>query len=132
MQIARRLKLASIPEFSHMSGGQAIERAATKATDPKKFEFPTFVTRKRDCQFSFAGLWSNCLSYIANQEKELKIDANKVIPDVYDLCASLQWSIAKHICLRTQRAMDFVVKTNLIPQERVVAVTMQYLLFEWR
>ncbi|XP_014479015.1 PREDICTED: probable tRNA N6-adenosine threonylcarbamoyltransferase, mitochondrial isoform X2 [Dinoponera quadriceps] len=117
-KIARRLKLVNIPEFSHMCGGQAIESAASKATDPKKFELPSFMARRRNCQFSFAGMWSTVNQYIANQEKELQIDANKVIPDAYNLCASLQWSMAKQICSRTQRAMAFIDKKNLIPQEK--------------
>ncbi|XP_032666893.1 probable tRNA N6-adenosine threonylcarbamoyltransferase, mitochondrial isoform X2 [Odontomachus brunneus] len=117
-KIARRLKLINIPEFSHMSGGQAIENAATKATDPKKFEFSSYLTRKRDCQFSFGAIWSTALEYITNQEKELQIDASKIIPDAYNLCASLQWCIARHICLRTQRAMQFIDEMNLIPQEK--------------
>lgn len=101
-----------------MSGGQAIESAATKATDPKKFEFSSYSTRKRDCLFSFAGIWSTAFKYIANQEQELQIDASKIIPDAYNLCASLQWCIAKHICHRTQRAMQFIDEMNLIPQEK--------------
>lgn len=117
-KIARRLKLANIPEFSHMSGGQAIEIAASKATDPKKFVFEPVMTGKRNCQFTFAGISNRTLKYIFQQEKEFKIDGNAIIPDVYNLCAALQISAVKHICLRTQRAMEFINNLNLISQEK--------------
>lgn len=107
-----------MPEFSHMSGGQAIESAASRATDPKQFDFPPFVTRKRDCQLSFAGILTTARVYIAKHEKETEVEANRIIPDVYNLCASLQWAIAKHVCLRTQRAMEYIDQMNLIPQEK--------------
>ncbi|KAM0733860.1 tRNA N6-adenosine threonylcarbamoyltransferase, mitochondrial [Formica fusca] len=117
-KIARRLKLANIPEFSHMSGGQAIERAASKATDPTKFIFEPVMTKKRDCQFTFAGTLNKSLIYINKQEKEHNVDGSTVIPDVYNLCAALQISAVKHICLRTQRAMEFINNLNLISQEK--------------
>lgn len=101
-----------------MSGGQAIESAATRATDPNKLKFPPYLTRNRDCQFSFAGIWTATLQHIVNQEKEFQIDANKIIPDAFNLCSSLQWSVAKQICGRTQRAMKFINEMNLIPQEK--------------
>nr|XP_012223346.1 PREDICTED: probable tRNA N6-adenosine threonylcarbamoyltransferase, mitochondrial isoform X2 [Linepithema humile] len=117
-KLARRLKLANIPEFSHMSGGQAIENAARKATNPTKFTYEAILTRRRDCQFSFAGLRSKSLKYINKQEKELNIDGSTIIPDVYNLCAAVQTCLVKHICLRTQRAIEFIDKLNLISREK--------------
>ncbi|XP_050453055.1 tRNA N6-adenosine threonylcarbamoyltransferase, mitochondrial isoform X2 [Cataglyphis hispanica] len=117
-KIARRLKLANIAEFSHMRGGQAIECAASKATDPTKFVFEPVMSGKRNCQFTFSGILNRCLTYISNQEKEHDIDGSTVIPDVYNLCAALQISAVKHICLRTQRAMEFINKLNLISKEK--------------
>ncbi|XP_012536377.1 probable tRNA N6-adenosine threonylcarbamoyltransferase, mitochondrial [Monomorium pharaonis] len=116
-KIARRLKLANIPEFSHISGGQAIESAASKASDPTKFVFEPILTRKRDCQFSFAGISNTCFKYIDEQEKKFNI-SDSTISDLYNLCAALQLSLAKHICLRTQRAMEFINNMNLISQEK--------------
>ncbi|KAL6432924.1 hypothetical protein ACFW04_006338 [Cataglyphis niger] len=117
-KIARRLKLANIAEFSHMSGGQAIERAASKATDPTKFVFEPVMPGKRNCQFTFSGILNRSLKYISKQEKEHDIDGSTVIPDVYNLCAALQISAVKHICLRTQRAMEFINNLNLISKEK--------------
>lgn len=101
-----------------MSGGQAIESAARKATDPSKFPFESSMTRHRNCQFSFAGIWTTSVKHILRREKELNIDASVVIPDAYDLCAALQMTVVKHMCLRTQRAMEFIDKMNLIPQDK--------------
>lgn len=106
-----------MPEFSHMSGGQAIENAASKATDPNKFYFEPIYTKMRDCQFSFAGLWNSTVVYINKQEKEFDIGGSGLIPSVYDLCAAAQLTLVKHICLRTQRAMKFITDAQLMPQE---------------
>ncbi|XP_011331126.1 probable tRNA N6-adenosine threonylcarbamoyltransferase, mitochondrial isoform X2 [Ooceraea biroi] len=117
-KIARRLKLANIPEFSRMSGGQAVENAASKATDPNRFFFEPILTKKRNCQFSFAGLLSTASMYINKEEKEFNIEGGALIPNAYDLCAAVQVVLIKHICLRTQRAMEFINSTNLMSQEK--------------
>ncbi|XP_071579471.1 tRNA N6-adenosine threonylcarbamoyltransferase, mitochondrial isoform X1 [Temnothorax nylanderi] len=117
-KIARRLKLANIPEFSHMSGGQAIESAASKASDPTKFVFEPVLTRKRDCQFSFAGIANKSFRYVDKEEKNFDVADSTAIPDVYNFCAALQMSLTKHICLRTQRAMELINNANLISQEK--------------
>lgn len=105
-----------------MSGGQAIERAASKATDPTKFVFEPVMSMKRNCQFTFSGILNRSLKYISKQEKEHDIDGSTVIPDVYNLCAALQISAVKHICLRTQRAMEFIDNLNLISKEKRILV----------
>ncbi|KYN44022.1 putative O-sialoglycoprotein endopeptidase 2 [Trachymyrmex septentrionalis] len=115
-KIARRLKLATISEFSHMSGGQAIESAASKASDPTKFFFEPVLTQKRDCQFSFAGISSKSFKFL--DKKNFDVANSAEISDVYNFCAAIQLVFAKHICLRTQRAMEFINKMNLIPQEQ--------------
>ncbi|XP_011870963.1 PREDICTED: probable tRNA N6-adenosine threonylcarbamoyltransferase, mitochondrial isoform X2 [Vollenhovia emeryi] len=117
-KIARKLKLANIPEFSRMSGGQAIESAASKASDPTKYVFEPVLTRKRNCQFSFAGVANKGFRCIDKKEKTFDIADSTAILDVYNFCAGLQMSIAKHICLRTQRAMEFIINMNLISQEK--------------
>lgn len=109
-----------------MSGGQAIETAASRATDPSKFHFETSMTKLRNCQFSFASIWSQGTKHIITREKELGIDAGGVIPDVYDFCAALQIAIARHICLRTQRAMEFIDIMNLITEDRRTLVGLHY------
>lgn len=116
-KIARRLKLANIPEFSHMSGGEAIESAASKASDPTKFVFDPVLTRKRNCQFSFAGISNKGFRYLDKQEENFDIADDTTISDVYNFCAALQMSLTRHICLRTQRAMEFIDNMNLIAQE---------------
>lgn len=108
-----------------MSGGQAIESAASKALDPTKFVFDAILTRRRDCQFSFAGISNRSFRYIDQQEKDFNVADNTLIPDVYNFCAALQLSLAKHICLRTQRAMEFINNMNLISQEKRTLVCLK-------
>jgi N6-L-threonylcarbamoyladenine synthase len=107
-----------------MSGGQAIENAAKKATDSKKFFYEPILTQQRNCQFTFSGLCSTTISYINRQEKEFNIDGNALIPDVYNICAAVQLAFIKHMCLRTQRAMEFIDNTNVISQERRTLVSL--------
>jgi len=110
-----------------MSGGQAIESAASKASNSTKFVFEPVLTRNRNCQFSFAGIVNRSFSHI-DKEKNLDVDSMK-IPDIYNFCAALQMSVAKHICLRTQRAMEFINNMNLISQEKRTLVCLRlYLL----
>lgn len=53
-----------------MSGGAAIERAASQATDPLQFEFPIPLTHYRDCNFSFSGTKNTALRHIKKEEKK--------------------------------------------------------------
>lgn len=101
-----------------MSGGEAIENAASKATDPNKFFFEPPMTKERNCQFSFSSFWTTAVMYANKQEKEFNVEGSALIPDVYDLCAAVQSTLIKHICLRTQRAMEFINTMNLISQEK--------------
>lgn len=41
-----------------------------------------------------------------------------VIPDVYNLCASFQLTMTRHLCHRVQRAIEFVKIKGLINDEQ--------------
>ncbi|KAK2586885.1 hypothetical protein KPH14_009822 [Odynerus spinipes] len=114
-KVARRLKLKNIPEFNNMNGGQAIETAACKATNVDQFFFGDSMGSRTDCQFSFSGLLGACTRHIKQQEEKYNITADMIIPDVYNLCAGFQLAIAKHLCHKTQRAIEFLDHINLIP-----------------
>ncbi|XP_034186912.1 threonyl-carbamoyl synthesis 4 [Osmia lignaria lignaria] len=117
-KIARRLKLRNIPEFNTLSGGQALEIAASKATDINQFAFSPIMTRLYDCNFSFAGIQSTCKRYIQFEEEKHNIIADMLIPDVYNLCAAFQLAAITHVCQRTQRAMKFIEKMSLFPENK--------------
>ncbi|CAD1468515.1 unnamed protein product, partial [Heterotrigona itama] len=117
-KIARKLKLRNIPEFSTLNGGLAIETAASKASNIDQFLFPPTMTKYYDCNFSFSALFSVCDMYIELEEKKHNIIGDAVIPDVYNLCAALQLATIKHICQRTQRAMEFINKMSLFPENK--------------
>lgn len=72
-QMARRLKLRNIPEFENLSGGQAIELAASKADNPLQFNFTPSLLKYKDCNFSLAGTKNHMTTYILRQEKEYGI-----------------------------------------------------------
>lgn len=114
-KIARRMKLKNIPEYSKISGGEAIEQAATKATNPHIFKLPLPLVEYKDCNFSFNGLKTSVLLHLTKKEKEHEVIAHKLIPEVNDLCAAALMATSRHLVHRTQRAMEFCELNSLIP-----------------
>ncbi|XP_034943273.1 putative uncharacterized protein DDB_G0286901 isoform X2 [Chelonus insularis] len=114
-KVARRLKIHNIPEYQNISSGQAIELAATKATNPKQFTFPVVLPHSRCCNFSFAGLKTFAKLTIEQQEQKFNTAKNEIIPNYENFCAAFQWGIARHIAIRLKRAMIFCDIKNLIP-----------------
>jgi hypothetical protein len=43
------------------------------------------------------------------------VEGDEVIPDVFNLCASFQVAITRHLCQRLQRGMEFVALQDLLP-----------------
>lgn len=111
---ARRMKLRNMPEYSKVSGGRAIELAAMKSKKPEMFQFTTPLVRNRDCNFSFSGLKDALIRIVKKKEEEHGIIGSGIIPQVYDLCGAFQLAIAEHIFHRTERAVLFSEKTNLL------------------
>ncbi|XP_049866394.1 tRNA N6-adenosine threonylcarbamoyltransferase, mitochondrial-like [Pectinophora gossypiella] len=113
-KVARRMKLRNIPEYSQVSGGQAIELAATYAKNPGMFEFPLPLVRSRDCDFSFSGLKDSLVRKLISKEAEHGIIGDGIIPEVNDLCAAFQLAIAEHVVHRLDRAILFCEKNKII------------------
>lgn len=113
-KIARRLKLQNLPEFDGMSGGRAIEVAASQSEDPTKFDFPLPLARYRDCQFSFAGLKNNAQRLISKLEQENETRPDEVIPAYREFCRDFLGAIAKHIRHRLQRGIEYSLQEGLI------------------
>lgn len=117
-KIARRLKLKNMPDFKNCSSGAAVEIAASRGDNPSQFPFQVPLTHYRDCNFSFAGAKTSAYNQILNYEKNFNITGDKIIPDVYNFCAAFQLSVTRHLCQRTQRAIEFVDRLNLLPEDR--------------
>lgn len=116
-KVARRMKLRNLPEYSKICGGQALEIAASKATNPHQFKLPLPLAESKDCNFSFNGLKTSVLYNLHRKEQEHNTVAHKLIPEVNDLCAAMLMATTRHLVHRTQRAMIFCQENNLIPQE---------------
>ncbi|OXU29582.1 hypothetical protein TSAR_009066 [Trichomalopsis sarcophagae] len=116
-KVARRLKLMNILEYSEISGGEAIELAARKANNPDQFNFPGILMNYRDCNFSFSGLKNIARRHIMDQEETHNIKLDAIIPDVNNLCAGFLMAMTRHLCHRAQRAMEFVLKKELFPED---------------
>ncbi|XP_038210826.1 probable tRNA N6-adenosine threonylcarbamoyltransferase, mitochondrial [Zerene cesonia] len=117
-KVSRRMKLRNIPEYSKMSGGQAVEVAASKATNPHMFKLPLPLADYKDCNFSFNGLKTATTLNLFRKEREHKIKADGLIPEVNDLCAALLMAITRHLVHRTQRAIEFCRQRNLIAMDK--------------
>lgn len=114
---ARRMKLRNILEYSKLSGGRAIELAALKSMNPEVFQFTLPLVRNRDCNFSFSGLKDALVRIVVKKEGEHEIMGSRIIPEVHDLCAAFQLTIAEHIYHRTERAVLFCEKNNLLSSQ---------------
>ncbi|KAL7299319.1 hypothetical protein TKK_0007898 [Trichogramma kaykai] len=117
-KVARRLKLSNIPEYANVCGGQALEMAARKADNPEQFFFPAALAHYRDCNFSFSGLKTKAQKHILQQERDFNVMGADIIPDVNNLCAGFLMAYFRHMCMRVQRAMEFIEKNELIPEEQ--------------
>ncbi|XP_047514412.1 probable tRNA N6-adenosine threonylcarbamoyltransferase, mitochondrial [Pieris napi] len=115
-KVARKMKLRNVSEYSQMSGGQAIETAASKATNPHIFKLPLPMADYKDCNFSFNGLKTGTFLHLHKKEKEHNIEADELIPEVNDLCAALLMAVTRHLIHRTQRAMEFCKTRELLSE----------------
>ncbi|XP_013189336.1 tRNA N6-adenosine threonylcarbamoyltransferase, mitochondrial-like [Amyelois transitella] len=116
-KVARQMKLRNLPEYSKISGGQAVELAASKASNPHIFKLPLPLAEYKDCNFSFNGLKTAVLLHLHRKEKEHDIVAHRLIPEVNDLCAAMLMATSRHLVHRTQRAIAFCHNNNLIPPD---------------
>ncbi|CAG9768547.1 unnamed protein product [Ceutorhynchus assimilis] len=121
-KLARRMKLKNLPEYATLSGGQAIELAASKATNPLQFEFKPPMSAYKDCTFSFAGIKNICTRYIIKEEIFKDLAPDEVIPDVNNLCAGFLLVITRHLCHRLQRAIEYAARKQLIPTDKQTLV----------
>jgi N6-L-threonylcarbamoyladenine synthase len=110
---ARLLKLRNVPEYEWLSGGAALEMAASKSKNPDRYEFPLPIARYRDCQFSFAGLKNNAKRFVDYEEKSLQLSPIDLPPYYEDFCAGFLKACTRHVLHRTQRAIEFCDRKDL-------------------
>ncbi|XP_063901393.1 tRNA N6-adenosine threonylcarbamoyltransferase, mitochondrial-like [Zophobas morio] len=121
-KVSRRMKLRNIAEYSQLSGGQAIELAASKASDVLQFKFTTPLLQYKNCNFSMAGLKTQVQRHILTEEKKHDVQPDGVIPHINNLCAGFQLGVTRHLCQRVQRGMTFVKRENIIPKSKQTLV----------
>lgn len=63
-KVARSMKLRNVPEYSQICGGQAVEAAAAKATNPNMFKIALPLAEYKDCNFSFNGLKTSVMYHL--------------------------------------------------------------------
>lgn len=110
-KVARYFQLHNMPEFRNMNGGRAIEVLASRATNPDRFEFPSPMTKYRNCKFSFGGLRTVVQKKFQDIDKELNETS---IPHIEDLCAAYLKTVTKHMLQRTQRAIQYCERKGFL------------------
>jgi len=115
-KISRRLQLHNRPDLRDAAGGLAVEVMA-KEGEVGKVDFAVPLRHLRDCGFSFSGLKSQVMSYANHQERTLNLGPDELLPDLSDVCAGVQFTMAKHLCERFQRAVEFVELKELFPED---------------
>lgn len=122
-KVARRLKLINLPECRGLSGGRALEFLAERDSgNPLAYRFPEPLTSYRTCNFSFSGLKNSVYRKIEALEKEHGLEADALLPEIADLCASTQHAVAYHLARRTQRALAFCDQQGLLPEGKPTLV----------
>lgn len=106
-KIARSIGLMNLPEYSRCSGGRAIELEAYKSTNANRFVFPSPLSMKRNCHFSFSGLKSSAIIAINDIQKKAQLETGQLIPFHEDFCASFLKATTKHLMRKTQRAIRY-------------------------
>lgn len=85
------------------SGGPALEKAALLG-DPKSIPFPVPMRKRKDCNFSFAGLKTSVRTAVRKLGGIEEVRRNKNV--VANIAASFQNIAVKHLEDRTRRAIE--------------------------
>lgn len=102
-----------------------MELAARKGDNATQFDFTQPLAHYRSCNFSFSGFLATAMRHIIAEEEKYNIRGPDIIPSVNNLCATFLLSCAKHICIRTERAMEFLDKKELIPEDKKTLVRIE-------
>lgn len=113
-KVSRALRLQNIPEYRNCNGGRAIELAAYNAIDSNRFTFPLPLQKDKNCQFSFGGIKTNAFYQIQKIKDGSGVDPDETIPYYEDFCAGFLKAMTKHMLHRTQRAIEYCEKANLL------------------
>lgn len=80
-------------------GGPLIDKYA-KEGNPKAFPFP--ITRMPDLDYSFSGIKTAVLYFLRDQ---LEINPDFIKENLFDLCASIQYSLIEMLLIKLNKAM---------------------------
>lgn len=120
-KVARRLSLIKHPEYSTMSGGKAIEHLA-KQGNRFHFTINPPMQNAKNCDFSFTGLQHVINKLITRKEKEEGIEEGQILSSAADIAAVVQHTTARHLAMRTYRAILFCKQKDLLPPANAVLV----------
>ena len=112
-KIARKLKLHILnSDLRDISGGKALEIVG-KDGDPHLFAFNIPMRNRRNCDFSFGGYATHVFETINRMEAVTHLEPDAFLPNLPSLCASVEYGIAKQLCERLQRGIEYLDHNNL-------------------
>lgn len=82
-------------------GAPAMEQLAKKG-DPHKYKFPLPMTESRDFNYSFSGLKTSGRHKIEELTKDMHLSKQQT----YDLAASFQYAVIRHITHKLKKAIE--------------------------
>ncbi|KAL7517001.1 hypothetical protein ACHAWX_001967, partial [Stephanocyclus meneghinianus] len=102
-------------------GGPAIEKLAQDG-DPNSIPLPVPLQKRKDCDFSYAGLKTAVRLASEKLKVERGVDSVEHLPrkDKADIAASFQNTAFRHLEIRLERAMDLVEKEDGVRSLAVV------------
>lgn len=112
-KVARRLKLHTLRlDLRDVSGGRAIEMVGSTG-DPTFIPFHVPMRQHRNCNFSVSGLQTHIMEEIARVESDFTTGHDEFIPNLPNFCASVEYTLSKHLCERLQRGIEFADQKDM-------------------
>jgi N6-L-threonylcarbamoyladenine synthase len=87
--------------------GSVIEEFAKKG-DKNRFKFPLPMTQSKDYNLSFSGLKTFARNLVIKLQQEATIEGNKGLDKqtIYDICASAQHGVFRHILHKLEKVLE--------------------------
>nr|CAH8826152.1 unnamed protein product [Trichobilharzia regenti] len=112
-KLSRRLRLNRLGDerLKNVAGGKALEMVARIYNgNHRRFDLPLPRSQSKDCDFSFTGIHVFTEHLIDKLESSTSGSGHTLaMQDIADICASIQFAMARLICRRVQRAVEYCI-----------------------
>ncbi|CAL4143639.1 unnamed protein product, partial [Meganyctiphanes norvegica] len=123
---AMRLHLKSLLEYGNVPSPFCNSNLSEGPINPQKsrieYPFPHVILNFRELIFSLMIMFECSHKFWEQVSMRKEIEGGMVLPNAADVCASFQYSVARHLLRQTQRAMLYIDVRELLPKENQVLV----------